>query len=258
MRNKRIMRVFIALVTVLAIAPVSATAAYAFSDENAQSGVDLSEILIPVVTPEPTSIPEPAPEVTPVPEPRPLTPPGNLTLVDDISGIQAADKQFITVITKSGAYFYIVIDRAGNRENVHFLNLVDEADLMAIMEKDKKTTVTPVPVPSTPEHTPAPTPAPEPKKNNIGSILIVLLLVGALSGGAYYYFKILKPKQAAKGTTASELDDFDFDGDEDDLDFEGTGGEQEIEEYEIDGDMPDFMLTDEPAADTDDESEGKE
>ena len=38
-------------------------------------------------------------------EPQPLTPEGNMTLVDDIAGESAGDKQFITVVTKGGNYF---------------------------------------------------------------------------------------------------------------------------------------------------------
>ena len=66
------------------------------------------------------------------PEGQPLTPEGNATLVDDYYG----DKQLITVTTKAGNYFYILIDRANEDKEtaVHFLNQVDEADLMALME----------------------------------------------------------------------------------------------------------------------------
>lgn len=70
-----------------------------------------------------------------------LTPDGNLTLVDDYGKRTGEGQQFITLISKNGNYFYMVIDRDDKgEENVHFLNLVDERDLLQLMEKDDKTT----------------------------------------------------------------------------------------------------------------------
>ena len=202
--------------------------------------------------PEETEQPAPE-ETTGGYEPQPLTPDGNMSLVDDIEGEAAGDKQFITVVTKSGNYFYIIIDRAEDGENtVHFLNQVDEADLLQLME-DGQTEEAPVcnctekcvagsvntacPVCSTnmsecagkeaeaePEETEQP--QEEEKGGSMGGILLVVLLVAAAGGGAFYYFKILKPKKdAAKGS--SNLDDLDFDEDEEETEELETEQEDE-------------------------------
>lgn len=66
-----------------------------------------------------------------------LTPEGNLTLVDDYhtNYSDGSGQQFITLVSKSGATFYLVIDRnAKGQQTVHFMNLVDEADLLSLME----------------------------------------------------------------------------------------------------------------------------
>ena len=68
-----------------------------------------------------------------------LTLEGNLTLVDDYHTdySDGSGQQFITLVSKSGATFYLVIDRnAKGQQTVHFMNLVDEADLLALMEED--------------------------------------------------------------------------------------------------------------------------
>ena len=68
-----------------------------------------------------------------------LTPEGNLTLVDDYHTdySDGSGQQFITLVSKSGSTFYLVIDRNAKGENtVHFMNLVDEADLLSLMEDE--------------------------------------------------------------------------------------------------------------------------
>ena len=68
-----------------------------------------------------------------------LTPEGNLTLVDDYhtNYSDGSGQQFITLVSKSGATFYLVIDRnAKGQQTVHFMNLVDESDLLALMEEE--------------------------------------------------------------------------------------------------------------------------
>lgn len=169
-----------------------------------------------------------------------LTPDGNLTLVDDIDEQQEGEslKQFITVVTKDGNYFYIIIDRVGDTENVYFLNMVDEADLLALIEDMDTTTTNPATtVVTEPEPTPEPEPTAEPepeaeeKSSGMGGILLIVLVLAA-GGGAYYYFKILKPKQAVKGgTDLSELDELDFDdGEYFDTSDEDNGNAQEDED----------------------------
>ena len=63
---------------------------------------------------------------------------GNLSLLDDVGTDAAKELEYMTVQTKSGAVFYLVIDKSADTENVYFLNQVDELDLMAIMDDAQK------------------------------------------------------------------------------------------------------------------------
>lgn len=63
--------------------------------------------------------------------------PGNAQLVDDKENDDT--KQFLTIQTKKGNTFYMVIDRSSNTENVYMMSLVDENDLADFWMKQKKT-----------------------------------------------------------------------------------------------------------------------
>ena len=150
-----------------------------------------------------------------------LTPDGNLTLVDDYDEAHAdgSGKQFITLVTKAGNTFYLIIDRDDEGEQtVHFLNLVDEADLLALMDEDTAAKYT---KPETEVQPPAETQKPEdnedkpdeekpaPKANPLPALLLVLALLGG--GGFFAYTKFFKgggkKEQAKPDPDADYLDD---------------------------------------------------
>ena len=91
-----------------------------------------------MVLPVSAATPDVVPEKQQVQRVEGITPDGNLTLVDDFSGETSSGKQFVTLVTKNGNYFYLIIDRDDKgKETVHFLNQVDEADLLALMEEEE-------------------------------------------------------------------------------------------------------------------------
>ena len=126
----KIMNKFCALMLSVALCAGMAAPAFAYDGEPVE------EVEQPVLTS--TSDEEDVVTVTDE-ETGALTPEGNLTLVDDYHTdySDGSGQQFITLVSKSGATFYLVIDRnAKGQQTVHFMNLVDEADLLALMEED--------------------------------------------------------------------------------------------------------------------------
>ena len=213
MKNKIIMRITTALFAALILMGGFSIPAYANGDGDATNDSN-------VKTEEKKE------------EKKPLTPDGNMNLIDNVKGDAAKDKEFIIVKSKGGNYFYIVIDHAAQGENtVHFLNQVDEKDLLSIIDEKSSLTAKPeLPKQEQPkQETEKPKPEEKPeKKNPAGMIAISLILILGLAGGAFYYFKFLKPKQNVKGTT--DLDEFDFEDYEDDFTEDGDEDGEEISE----------------------------
>ena len=176
--------------------------------------------------------------------------------MDDFGG----NKQLITVTTKAGNYFYILIDRANEDKEtaVHFLNQVDEADLMALMEDGETAEETPTVCNCTekcaagavntacpvcavnmagctgqePEPTPDPEaeakPETEPAGLNPAFLLAVLAALGGI--GALVYFKFIKQKPKTKGS--DNLDDYDYGEDDTEQEDEDPWETEESDEPE--------------------------
>ena len=127
-----------------------------------------------------------------------LTPEGNLTLVDDYhtNYSDGSGQQFITLVSKSGNTFYLVIDRnAKGQQTVHFMNLVDEADLLALMEEEDADAYTA-------EKEAAASGEKQPKENKVTKIasgfLGVVVLIALAAGGGFYAFTKQKQKKQAE------------------------------------------------------------
>ena len=150
---------------------------------------------------------------------------GNMTLLDDIDGSKAEKLQFITVQTRSGAIFYIIIDRTTDKENVYFLNPVDAADLMALMDDKEKATLEDKNKEEVIKDTEVEDNTEEEKgkeKNNTSNPITTLLIFAILGGGgvgAYYFLKI-KPGKGAKNNEdeSEEYGDLDDESNYDDYD----------------------------------------
>ena len=205
-----------------------------------------------------------------------FTPDGNMTLIDNVEGEDEGQKQFIIVQSKNGHYFYIVIDYSTEGENtVHFLNQVDEADLMAILAEEEITlapaectctdkcavgdidTTCPVCIAAmtdcagaeaTPPADDTDPPAghdeqPAPSGLNMGVVIAVVVVIALAGGGIFYYFKVLKPKQQKnKQPQSAELSKLEYD--EYDEDEEYTEALEDIAD-EMNYDTDDTEDTDE-------------
>lgn len=166
--------------------------AYAYVDETEEEPVIMEE------TPDET-------------EATPFSVAGNGQLLDDITDDET--KQFLTVQTKNGNTFFMVIDRSRNSENVYMLSLVDENDLAEFLEEEPESVEEEKPAVIIEEPQPEPVaeesqPEPEKAGMNMGAVLTILVLGAGVVGG-YYYFKILKPKREEEEAESEDLEFYD-------------------------------------------------
>ena len=206
MKNKRVFKTLSALCAALVLMGGFSVTAFAQGTEQPPAEDATNDANVVVEEPEDS----PA-----------LNPDGNAALVDDFGG----NKQLITVTTKAGNYFYILIDRANEDKEtaVHFLNQVDEADLMALLE-DGQTEETPAvctcgekcqvgavntacPVCAVnmsecagkaPEVEPEPESELEKESGSGGALVLILLLAALGGGGAFAFFLVPKLKPLKK------------------------------------------------------------
>ena len=147
-----------------------------------------------------------------------LTPEGNLTLVDDYhtSYSDGSGQQFITLVSKSGATFYLVIDRnAKGQQTVHFMNLVDEVDLLALMEEEEADAYTAekeaaaqaeqdrLKAEEEAKKAAEEAVTAEPLKENkvtkyAGAFLGVVVLIALAAGGGFYFYRQQMQKKKAE------------------------------------------------------------
>ena len=225
-----------ALCAAVLLCGFSAVPAFAYADGG--EGENYGD---PTMTEE-TTAPEPEPTIEPG---EGFSEEGNL-VTRDLLYDEHTNKQFITVQTAGGNTFYIVIDydkpvdEEGEQYETYFFSVVDEADLLAAAEAagveqavcscsekcaagavntecavcsvnmNKCAGVEPEPEPTETEE-PAPEEA-EPETGGNMGMLLAVLAVALVGGGAAFYFLVLKPKQKTK--VPSDLDDLDLEDEE--------------------------------------------
>ena len=183
------------------------------------------------VTPDPSMYSYYQPQVTAEPETvyvplgpgQPYKSEGNMQTMDMLYSA-STNKQFITVQTRAGETYYMVIDydKPIDEENdiyeTYFLNLVDDRDLMSVVSEDE---IQPTPTPQIVYVTPEPTQIPQQtapivvEDDGMEEMLPTILLIGGVAaiGGAIFWMMKKKKEEAARN--APDFDDeYEFEDEE--------------------------------------------
>ena len=174
---------------------------------------------VPTMAPVATAEPAVVTEYITLGPGQPFKTGGNMQTLDMLYSA-ATNKQFITVQTRTGETYYLVIDydkpidEEAEIYETYLLNLVDNRDLLAVLAEDEKPTPTPVPTPTpTPIPTVAPTAVPtEPNTGNVNAAsMLSLMLLGLIGGGAAVWFAMSRKNG---GKQKNLMDEYEFEDDE--------------------------------------------
>lgn len=112
---------------------------------------------------------------------------GNARLGDVIS--DSSTKDFYTIRTENDNTYYLVIDHAGNMDNVYLLSTIDEADLQDFLENGGSSGTVILPEIQTQEETTPTVPETEaaekePENNRMSGIIsLIIIIAAAITGG---------------------------------------------------------------------------
>ena len=166
-------------------------------------------------------------------------PEGNGALLEDVSD-DVVNRQFLSIQSKNGNTFYIVIDKdSKGKQNVYFMNLVDEYDLMAFAEKfpeevqselknGEESSVETDKDGNSVKSDESQTDKDLKTKSSGGNPMLIVILVLAAGGGAFYYFKVVKPKKGAKAPKQADYCDEDEDYEEDTVNEDVSDEDEEL------------------------------
>ena len=226
-------RIWMCLLTMMLCVGMFSTTVFAYVDESAVTETETT-IETQVETEEETESDTENKEETG----NALTPDGNLTLVDDVGETSGTGKQFVTLVTKSGNYFYLIIDRDDEGNNtVHFLNQVDEADLFSLMEDEEvqklqaELAEKEQQIEAEPEVIPEVKDEPVEEKEETNMLPAIATIVLLLGGAGVFAFMKLKEKKKEKEAAKPDPDaDYDDDTEYDFMD-EDSFEDREDEDY---------------------------